>query len=96
MLRLTGVLDVTNAESVEAAAEEELGHEDRRVFVIDLTGVRFVSSTGIGVLESIYHMATRQGKTLAIASAEGSVVSELISRVGIGDGLNVIAVPATN
>jgi anti-anti-sigma factor len=96
MLRLTGALDVTNAELVEAAAEEELVQEDRRVFIVDLTGVGFVSSTGIGVLESIYHMAARQGKTLAIASAEGSVVSELISRVGMDDGLNVIAVPASN
>jgi anti-anti-sigma factor len=88
MLRLTGTLDAKTADAVETAATTRLAKASpRKPLVIDLRQVNFVSATGIDVLASIHQAALRRGTNLVVRGAEPSVITDLVSRVGLGDGL---------
>ncbi len=91
MLTLTGTLDAANADAVETAATTRLARTSPPVpLVIDLGQVQFVSATGIDVLASIHHEALRHGTNLAVRGADPSVITDLVGRVGLADGLVIL------
>jgi anti-anti-sigma factor len=88
MLRLTGTLDAKTADAVESAASTRLANASpMKPLVIDLRQVNFVSATGIDVLAAIHQAALRRGTNLVVRGAEPSVITDLVGRVGLGDGL---------
>jgi anti-anti-sigma factor len=91
LLRLTGTLDAANADAVETAATTRLANASPAApLVIDLGQVRFVSATGIDVLASIHQAALRRGIRLAVRGADPSVITDLVGRVGLADGLTIL------
>jgi anti-sigma B factor antagonist len=52
-------LDAVNAESVKDEALSRVG--DAAEFVVDLSGVEFVDSAGVGVLVALFKTARRNG-----------------------------------
>jgi anti-anti-sigma factor len=95
MLRLTGTLDAKSADAVETAATTRLENAfPPKPLVIDLAQVQFVSATGIDVLASIHQAALRCGTNLVVRGAEPTVITDLVGRVGLGDGLVIQPVGA--
>lgn len=91
MLTLTGTLDAANADAVETAATSRMARTAPSVpFVIDLGQVQFVSATGIEVLASLHQAALRRGTSLAVRGADPSVITDLVGRVGLADGLMIL------
>ena|SRR5689334_948720 len=91
MLRLSGTLDVANADAVETAAATRLEKASPTApLVIDMGQVRFVSATGIDVLASIHQEALRRGTSLALRGADPSVITDLVGRVGLDEGLVIL------
>src|SRR5690606_16608695 len=62
VLRLAGELDLSTAHQVRNAFPAELaGRRGRRHLVLDLRRLRFVDSSGLGVLFELYRWVTAQG-----------------------------------
>lgn len=70
VVALAGELDLYNAEEVRSALLEACGDEPE-MLVVDLTDVRFIDSTALGVLiEARSRMADRSGFRLASPGLE--------------------------
>jgi len=84
-VRLTGELDLAArpvvAEDVTAALTEQAGVE--RV-VVDLRGVKFCDSSGLGALLDIRRMAGKLGAAIVLRSPSASV-ARLLDIAGIDD-----------
>jgi anti-sigma B factor antagonist len=72
VLAVTGELDVATAPQLrqEAVRLTTLGHSR---IVIDLSGVDFLDSTGLGVIVGVLKRARTHGGDLAVAGAENHV-----------------------
>ena len=67
VLRLAGELDLSTAHQVRNAFPAELaGRRGRRHLVLDLRRLRFVDSSGLGVLFELYRWVTAQGGRVAV------------------------------
>lgn len=73
-LRL-GVDDALDAGCAEAIKREARGHVDDDLdIVVDLTGVGFIDSAGLGVLVSLFKAARRHGRRAAYVNAGEEVM----------------------
>ena len=63
---VTGDFDMQATFTIEPALEDALNRADLRVLELDLTGLDFVDSTGIGVLLRIDSEARERGVALRI------------------------------
>lgn len=68
--------------------EDSVSAEDAEAIVLDLTGLEYVDSFGLGVLWEMLRRARDQGKRVA-AYGSNSRVRELFSMVSVGDLLTV-------
>jgi anti-anti-sigma factor len=86
-LRLAGELDLqVRAELNRAIADAfTVG---RTGVVVDLTGVTFLDSSGLGALVQGYQRAVRDGSGYRIRGAEG-VVARVLEISGVGDLLSL-------
>jgi len=86
VLLLSGELDLSSA----AALEDELQRVgDLSLVIVDLTGLAFIDSTGLGVLVRAHQRMHEHGNLLALVQGEGQV-SRLLQLTGLADDLTVI------
>lgn len=69
---LSGDLDVYAAASLEERLGGEIRDDDREV-VIDLSGVRYVDSSGLGTLVALWKRLGREDKKMLLARPTGEV-----------------------
>jgi anti-sigma B factor antagonist len=69
---VVGELDISNAEVLRTALDDELAAGALHV-VVDLTGVAFMDSTGLGVLVRIRKLVHASQGSFALVCAEGPV-----------------------
>ena len=83
---LTGGLDMGAAFKLEPEIERLLGEHDVSRLVVDLAGVRFVDSAGIGALLSTHERAKAAGVELELANPSDPV-RRILDVSGTGDML---------
>jgi anti-anti-sigma factor len=71
-LAVRGELDLEAATDLEAALEEAI-RESAGAFVIDLTGVGFIDSSGLGVLLRARALLGREDRALAVVCPHGPI-----------------------
>lgn len=89
-LTLAGELDLASAPHVEEAAEELIAGGLERL-VIDLSGLRFIDSSGLRTIVVLHQRATEQGWSLELISPPEQVlkvfrISGLEDRLRFTDG----------
>lgn len=75
-VRASGELDVLSAD--ELRGHLRLAGDGHRRVVVDLAGVTFMDSAGLGALVSAHRAITERGGTLEVAGARG-VVRQVIT-----------------
>lgn len=89
VVQMSGELDVYTAPALRETLTEQISGSANRV-VVDLTGLSFMDSTGLGVLLGTRKAAVAVSKSLAVVSVEGPVM-RLISITGLEHVLQVFA-----
>lgn len=89
VITLTGELDIASSESLE---HELAAAREAPLVVVDLRGLTFIDSTGLGVLVRAHQQAKEQGRRLALVRGEGQV-ERLLSLTGLADELLLADTP---
>jgi anti-anti-sigma factor len=97
-VRLTGDLDLTSVDALRGTLLARIGTEDHRGLDIDLTGLAYVSSSGIALLLQAAAAAARAGRTMAVVTRENSAPARILALSGLygvsaHDALTVREVP---
>lgn len=78
VLRLAGELDLSTAGQVRAAFPSDgAGRRARRHLVLDVRRLRFVDSSGLGVLFELYRWVTARGGRVVVARPTPAVARVL-------------------
>lgn len=85
MVAVTGELDVASAPGLE---RELAKLETVTLVVVDLRGLTFIDSTGLGVLVRAHQLAQQQGRRLGLVRGDGQV-NRLLSLTGLDEELLV-------
>ncbi|MFD1148673.1 SpoIIE family protein phosphatase [Saccharothrix hoggarensis] len=85
-VRLTGDLDLDTVREVRAPLLSRVGDTDQRPVDVDLTGLRYLGSSGIALLLDVSEAATRAGRALTVLVSEGSAPARALSVAGLDDG----------
>jgi anti-sigma B factor antagonist len=83
-IRLGGELDLAAKAAVTDIVRRSLADAAITRLVLDLAGVAFIDSSGIGTLIGCRNLADRLGKTLHAVGAQGRV-AEVLDLTGVGD-----------
>jgi anti-anti-sigma factor len=86
-LGLSGDLDMSATFALEPVLDRVLAQDPRRL-VLDLGGVPFVDSSGLGLLIATHERASRAGVDMAISGA-GPEIQRVIHIAGLDDLLPV-------
>ena len=92
LVAIAGELDMATVPRVSAALEAEPAASAGAV-VVDLAGVTFIDSTGLGALVKLEHALTARAGRLAIACPEGPA-RLLLDVTGLAEQLSVFATRA--
>lgn len=92
VLRVEGDLDVYAAAAVEEQGAEALNRSPEEELVVDLAGVQFIDSAGLGALIELKRHANELGTTLALRSLTPSV-RKVITVTGLVEVFGVEAAP---
>jgi anti-sigma B factor antagonist len=84
----SGDLDLTNARELAARLSELAGASGDAI--LDLSGVRFIDSTGLGVVLKGATRFHRQDKRLVLVVPEDSAVARVIELSGMRDRLAIV------
>ena len=76
VVRVGGRLDLVSSAEMRSALEYALDDQPSRI-VVDLEGVDFMDSTGLGVLVAAQRKAQSAGSTIVLASARPIVATVL-------------------
>jgi stage II sporulation protein AA (anti-sigma F factor antagonist) len=87
IVTLSGELDLSTIRRVEAALLEQI--HQRRAVLVDLSGVSFIDSSGIGVL--IRASRESHGTPMHLVIGPGSHVERIFGIAGIGEALTVFS-----
>lgn len=87
-LAVTGEVDVSNASELRAQADAVLADGFTGELVVDLSGVPYIDSTGIGVLVGAAHRAQEAGASLAVANPQKNV-ERVLGLLGVSADLNI-------
>jgi anti-sigma B factor antagonist len=68
VVRVTGELDVFTSAEFREGLLRVIGDEKDRSLVVNLAGVSFIDSTGIGVLVGVWHRVRATNGMLAVAA----------------------------
>ncbi|GAA1132900.1 STAS domain-containing protein [Nocardioides aquiterrae] len=88
VLRLSGELDVYTTARLRAALTQQLVDEGRVHVVVDLTGVTFLDSSGLGTLVRAQRQARGLRGSFAVVCGEGPVL-RVMSLTGLTHVLRV-------
>ncbi|MCI1933930.1 MAG: STAS domain-containing protein [Atopobiaceae bacterium] len=86
-VRVSGEVDVSNADQLRDALGEELKQSPKEVEV-DISGVPYIDSTGIGVLVGGAHHAQELNIKFAVSHPQRNV-ARVLSLLGVADDLGV-------
>ena len=89
MLELFGELDLATSPLLEAELEQV---SDSKLLVIDLRGLDFIDSTGLGVIVRTHLHAQERGQEFAVIKGSGQV-QRLLGLTGLSDQLPVAETP---
>lgn len=72
LIRATGELDVSSSPNLQRTGEDSLadGHD---VVLLDLSGIAFLDSSGLGALIALHRSAVAHGAQVAVVSASTAV-----------------------
>jgi anti-anti-sigma factor len=87
--RLTGEIDMSNAENIGAAVLETTGNDVLGV-VLDLSGVQYLDSAGIYVVFGMRSRLRARGQLLRLAVPEGSPVDDALRLAGVQRHVDVL------
>jgi anti-anti-sigma factor len=87
--RLTGEIDMSNAENIGAAVLETTGNDALGV-VLDLSGVQYLDSAGIYVVFGMRSRLRARGQLLRLAVPEGSPVDDALRLAGVQRHVDVL------
>jgi len=87
---LTGDLDLATVPSLREAAAAELNAADCKILVLDLNGLTFVDSTGLGCWIDLRNLATAGGKELSLENVP-VLARRTVTIAGLAD---VFGIPA--
>ena len=87
VVRVTGEVDVSNADELRSALAGELGAGAASVSV-DLSEVPYIDSTGIGVLVGAAHHAAEKGVSFEVVRPQKNV-ARVLGLLGVSADLNV-------
>jgi anti-anti-sigma factor len=83
-LHLGGELDLAARPQIDSIVGRRLADPAITKVVLDLTGVAFIDSSGVGTLIGCRNIADRLGKTLQAMGAQGRV-AKVLELTGVGD-----------
>ena len=81
-LNLTGELDLASADALRDAVTEAVKSEEVDAILVDLEGLTFLDSTGIGTLVAGWRQAGDSGKHLRVDRAHG-MAREVLRITGV-------------
>lgn len=87
-LAVTGEVDVSNASELRTQADSVLADGFTGELVVDLSGVPYIDSTGIGVLVGAAHRAQEAGASLAVVNPQKNV-ERVLGLLGVSADLNI-------
>jgi anti-sigma B factor antagonist len=87
VISVFGEVDLSTADQLEAALAALAAH--RRATVLDLSGVEFMDSSGIGVLVRATRDADRDGWSFALAAELPEALSRLFTLSGLDEFLHL-------
>lgn len=87
VISVTGEVDVSNAAELRSALDAALSEGPAEV-VVDLSGVPYIDSTGIGVLVGAAHRASESGARLTVARPQRNVL-RVLGLLGVGADFNI-------
>ena len=82
IFKLTGSLDIATSPSVRAALLEETGEGKKHDVVVDLTGLEFLDSTGLGALIGAQRRALEHGAEVRLVVSDGPI-ARLLNITGL-------------
>ena len=87
VILVSGEVDVSNADELRSALDGCLGSDVTDV-TVDLAGVPYIDSTGIGVLVGAAHRAAEKGVRLEVARPQRNV-ARVLGLLGVSSELNI-------
>jgi anti-sigma B factor antagonist len=84
-----GALDLGTSRGLQTRLAELAG-ENGQEAILDLTGVSFIDSVGLGVVLKAASRFHRQGKRLLIVAAPEGAVRRILELAGVSDRLPVV------
>ena len=73
IIHLQGELDHHSADKLRKDIDGELNNQDIKCCVIDMTGVSFMDSSGLGVLLGRYKLISSRGGTMSIRNPNKTI-----------------------
>ncbi|HEX6347453.1 STAS domain-containing protein, partial [Umezawaea sp.] len=83
VLRITGDLDLTTVDDLRAAVLHRIDGADQPRTDVDLTGLSYLSSSGIALLLEAATAASRNGRSLTVLAGEGSTPARILELSGL-------------
>ena len=71
-IKLSGEIDISNADQVKAKIDSSLA-EAKQNILIDLSGLTYIDSTGLGVFIAAHSSLKKEGLGVKVYGATGSV-----------------------
>ncbi len=90
----TGELDVHSAGSLEQALQDLIGQGDNTL-VLDLTGLEFLDSTGLGVMVKALKWAQDAGGSLRVV-ADDEKITKVFTITGLDQALSLTSTTEGN
>lgn len=83
VLRVCGDLDLTTVDDVRDAVLSRIATSGHRRVDVDLTGLGYLSSSGIALLLDAVAASSRAGVTMAVLAAEGTAPARILTLSGL-------------
>jgi anti-sigma B factor antagonist len=90
VLTPTGDLDLSTSRALASHLAEMAG-DPAGDAVLDLSGLRFIDSVGLGVVLKAVHRFGRQGKRLVLVVPSDGNVARIIDLAGVRDRVTIVA-----
>lgn len=88
--RAKGEIDLYNARTLKDRVNEFLDdHEDNKNLVLDIMNVKYIDSTGLGILIGIKRRITENGGNLALVLNEERII-QLFSITGLSNIFSIV------
>jgi anti-sigma B factor antagonist len=84
----TGEIDVARIDEFRAALAEAFDRGGREL-IVDLTGVSFIDSTGLGAIVDYHYRLRRDERRLALVAPGGTAAALLINLAGLRGRMTV-------